>query len=98
MSGQAEAALLRDLTLACNTLILIYPINNVITQKTLHKSLAKANLEPTSAVRKFSMNLLIDEYMRSRGYILHNGHGYRKLDKHDRKTIILNKRVWMVLS
>lgn len=91
MSGQDEAELLRDLKLACDTNctnIDIYPIDNVMTQTTLHRSLTEAGYKPTTAVRKFTMNLLVDEYMRSRGYIPHNGHGYRKINKYDRDIIV----------
>ncbi len=91
MSGQDEAELLRDLKLACDTEcsnIDIYPIDNVMSQVSLHKSIHDAGYEPTSAVRKFTMNLLVDEYMRSRGYIPHNGHGYIKTDSVDRMTIV----------
>ena len=91
MSGQDEAELLKDLTVACDTgcsNIDIYPIDNVMTQTSLHKSLLDLQCEPTSAVRKFTMNLLVDEYMRSRGYAPHNGHGYRKTDVYDRDKVI----------
>jgi coproporphyrinogen III oxidase-like Fe-S oxidoreductase len=82
MSGHTEEELLSDLTLACNTGVSnidIYPIDNIMTQPGLHKALTTLGHSPTSATRKFTMNMLVDGYMRSRGYMPHNGHGYRKV-------------------
>ncbi len=83
MSGHTEDDLIADLQQACDTGISnidIYPIDNIMTQPALHKTLSKLGCLPTSATRKFSMNVLIDSYMRARGYMPHNGHGYRKVD------------------
>lgn len=33
-------------------------------------------MKPTSALRKFSMGVLIDQFMRHSGFMPHNGHGY----------------------
>lgn len=79
MSGQDEEELVADLESAvamgtCN--IDIYPIDNIMTQVGLHAKLAEAQLAPTSAMRKFSMNVLIDQFMRHSGFMPHNGHGY----------------------
>lgn len=82
MSGHTEEELLQDLTLACNTGVSnidIYPIDNIMTQPALHKALTALNYTPMSATRKFAMNMLVDGYMRSRGYMPHNGHGYRRV-------------------
>ncbi|VVD96369.1 coproporphyrinogen-III oxidase family protein [Pandoraea soli] len=79
MSGTDEDMLLRDLEQAVamrTTNIDVYPIDNVMTQVTLHRKIAKAGYSPTSAARKFSMRLLADEFMRHAGFSPHNGHGY----------------------
>jgi oxygen-independent coproporphyrinogen-3 oxidase len=79
MSGQDEEELIADLTQAVRlgtTNIDIYPIDNIVTQVGLHAKLAKADATPTSAMRKFSMNVLVDQFMRHAGFMPHNGHGY----------------------
>lgn len=79
MSGQDEEELVRDLSEAVSmgtTNIDIYPIDNIMTQVGLHKKLAEASMAPTSAMRKFSMNVLVDQFMRHSGFMPHNGHGY----------------------
>ncbi|MBX8496732.1 coproporphyrinogen-III oxidase family protein [Pseudomonas cichorii] len=82
MSGHTEEELILDLKHACDTGVSnidIYPIDNIMTQPALHKALKKLNYLPTSATRKLSMNVLADTYLRSRGYMPHNGHGYRNV-------------------
>lgn len=79
MSGQDEEELIADLHAAValgTTNIDIYPIDNIVTQVGLHEKLAKVHAIPTSAMRKFSMNVLIDQFMRHSGFMPHNGHGY----------------------
>ena len=79
MSGQDEEELIDDLHAAValgTTNIDIYPIDNIVTQTGLHAKLAKAGADPTSAMRKFGMNVLIDQFMRHAGFMPHNGHGY----------------------
>lgn len=86
MSGHTEDELISDLRQACDTGVSnidIYPIDNIMTQPALHKKLVALNHTPTSATRKFAMNMLVDAYMRSRGYMPHNGHGYRKVSRDD---------------
>lgn len=51
-------------------------VATVNSQVGLHAKLAEAKLTPTSAMRKFSMNVLIDQFMRHSGFMPHNGHGY----------------------
>ncbi len=79
MSGQDEEELIADLSQAValgTTNVDIYPIDNIVTQVGLHAKLAKADAAPTSAMRKFSMNVLVDQFMRHAGFMPHNGHGY----------------------
>jgi coproporphyrinogen III oxidase-like Fe-S oxidoreductase len=79
MSGQDEEELIADLQAAVamgTSNVDIYPIDNITTQVGLHNKLADAKLAPTSAMRKFSMNVLIDQFMRHSGFMPHNGHGY----------------------
>lgn len=79
MNGQDESHIIEDLDKAVSLgtkCIDIYPIDNIMTQVKLHKKTKDAGYQPTSATRKFSMNILIDQYMRSRGFCPHNGHGY----------------------
>ena len=79
MSGQDEDELMADLQAAAalgTTNVDIYPIDNVVTQVGLHEKLARSGAAPTSAMRKFAMNLLVDQTMRHAGFMPHNGHGY----------------------
>ncbi|EDM2051089.1 coproporphyrinogen III oxidase [Salmonella enterica subsp. enterica serovar Muenchen] len=79
MNGQDEEDIIRDLEKAVSlgtTNIDIYPIDNVMTQSKLHKSIRDKGMPVTSATRKFTMNMLVDAYMRSKGFMPHNGHGY----------------------
>lgn len=79
MHGQDEEELIADLQAAVamgTSNIDIYPIDNIMTQVGLHAKLAAAELAVTSAMRKFSMNILIDQFMRHAGFMPHNGHGY----------------------
>ncbi len=79
MSGQDEEELIADLHAAVamgTTNIDIYPIDNIMTQVGLHSKLAQAQHAPTSAMRKFGMNVLVDQFMRHAGFMPHNGHGY----------------------
>ncbi|WP_156851402.1 hypothetical protein [Bartonella refiksaydamii] len=79
MNGQDEEEIIKDLEMAVSlgtSSIDIYPIDNVVTQVKLHKAIKNRGLGFTTATRKFSMNMLIDAYMRSKGFMLHNGHGY----------------------
>ena len=82
MSGQDEEELMADLQAAIalgTTNIDIYPIDNIVTQVGLHAKLAQAGAAPTSAMRKFAMNVLIDQTMRHAGFTPHNGHGYFRI-------------------
>lgn len=79
MSGQDEEELMADLRAAValgTTNVDIYPIDNIVTQVGLHAKLEGAGASPTSAMRKFGMNVLIDQAMRHAGFMPHNGHGY----------------------
>jgi oxygen-independent coproporphyrinogen-3 oxidase len=83
MSGQDEEELIADLQAAVamgTTNIDIYPIDNIMTQVGLHKKLAESAHAPTTAMRKFSMNMLVDQFMRHSGFMPHNGHGYVRTD------------------
>lgn len=85
MSGQDEEELMADLQAAValgTTNVDIYPIDNVVTQVGLHEKLARAGAAPTSAMRKFGMNLLVDQTMRHAGFMPHNGHGYVRTGAH----------------
>lgn len=79
MSGQDEEELIADLQAAValgTTNVDIYPIDNIVTQVGLHAKLERAGATPTSAMRKFGMNVLVDQAMRHAGFMPHNGHGY----------------------
>ncbi|CEF30932.1 radical SAM protein [Xenorhabdus nematophila] len=86
MHGQDEDVIISDLDKAIAlglSNIDIYPINNVVTSSKLHKSVRDYTDNITSATRKFSMKLLIDLHMRSKGFMPHNGHGYVRADVTD---------------
>lgn len=81
MHGQSVDALKVDLDKAISLgtkNIDIYPIDNVMTQAKLHKKIARKEYPITTAKEKFHMRLEVDKYMRSRGFMPHNGHGYVK--------------------
>ena len=83
MSGQDEEELMADLQAAValgTTNVDIYPIDNIVTQVGLHTKLVQAGSAPTSAMRKFGMNVLVDQTMRHAGFMPHNGHGYFRTD------------------
>lgn len=84
MHGQTMDDFIKDLhhVLQLNTKTIdVYPINNLVTQRRLNESYKKHNLKPTSGLNKFSMNVLLKQYMKSNGYLPHNGHGYIKVNK-----------------
>lgn len=86
MNGQDEGEIVEDLERAValgTTNIDIYPIDNVMTQVTLHREIEKLNTPRTSATRKFTMNLLVDQAMRHSGFMPHNGHGYYRCTTDD---------------
>ncbi|MBX8554153.1 radical SAM protein [Pseudomonas cichorii] len=92
MSGHTEEELISDLKHASDTGVSnidIYPMDNIMTQPALHRTLKKLNHLPTSATRKLSMNVLADTYLRSRGYMPHNGHGYRNVGIEEVKNDIV---------
>ncbi|WP_206954987.1 coproporphyrinogen-III oxidase family protein [Trinickia acidisoli] len=93
MSGQDEEELMADLQAAAalgTTNVDIYPIDNIVTQVGLHAKLAQAGAAPTSAMRKFGMNVLIDQTMRHAGFMPHNGHGYFRTDTHDESEKVVS--------
>jgi len=79
MNGQSLEQLLYDLDEAIALgldNVDIYPIDNVVTQRRLHRTFATRGMEPTSATAKLEMKILVAEYMRSACFEPHNGHGY----------------------
>lgn len=83
MNGQDETEIISDIESAVKvgtTNIDLYPIDNVMTQVTLHREIDRAGFTRTSATRKFAMNVLIDQVMRHSGFMPHNGHGYVRTD------------------
>lgn len=79
MNGQSFDQLARDIGRAVqlgNSNIDIYPVNNLSTQLRLHESYQKRGMPPATATDKAAMRIFIDEMMRSRGFLPHNGHGY----------------------
>ena len=79
MNGHNEEDLIADLEESISlgtTNIDIYPIDNVMTQPKLHRLLSAEFSKKMTASRKFSMNVLVDQIMRSAGFMPHNGHGY----------------------
>jgi coproporphyrinogen III oxidase-like Fe-S oxidoreductase len=78
MDGHTDEEFLADIDEATriSDLVDVYPIDNVVTQIKLHQKLAAAGKEPTSANKRFEMNVRLREYMREKGFLPHNGHGY----------------------
>jgi anaerobilin synthase len=82
MNGQTDEEFVSDIQ---NAIALdlpnidFYPINNTVTQTSLHRAFKDAGLPPTSGLRKFLMNILLRKFMSSGGYLPHNGHGYVKV-------------------
>ncbi|WP_185750822.1 radical SAM protein [Clostridium sp. KNHs214] len=84
MHGQTIDEFIRDLNCAIklNTpTIDIYPINNLVTQTRLSTEYKNHNLNATSGLTKFLMNVILRESMKNNGYLPHNGHGYIKSSK-----------------
>lgn len=80
MNGSTEEQTILDIDYAVRlgvTNIDIYPINNAATSVKLHKALKSRTSSVMNATRKLNMKLLIDEHLRSYGYVPYNGHGYR---------------------
>lgn len=93
MNGQTVSQFESDLKLATemgNDLIDVYPIDNVVTQIKLHNKTKKLGLAPLSADTRYEMNLHLRNFMRERGFIPHNGHGYVRTTAED---IALNEVV-----
>ncbi len=79
MNGQTEEDFVKDLQQAValgTPTIDVYPIDNIATQIKLHRASEEAGLAPQSALSRFSMNVLLNAYMRTMGFLPHNGHGY----------------------
>lgn len=90
MNGQDEEDIIRDLDKSIclgTSNIDIYPIDNVMTQPKLHKAIQDRGFPLTTATRKFAMNMLIDSYMRSKGFMPHNGHGYVRTNNVDQSVV-----------
>jgi len=86
--GQSDNDFVEDIQKAAHlgiSNIDYYPINNVSTQTQLHQAYKKAGLSPTPGLRKFLMNVLLREFMKSNGYLPHNGHGYVKVSNKEIK-------------
>jgi coproporphyrinogen III oxidase-like Fe-S oxidoreductase len=82
MDGQSVDEFFEDIKAAVATgfkQIDFYPINNLVTQRKLHRKFEAAHLPPTSGEIKFWMNIALRELMQSSGYLPHNGHGYVKV-------------------
>src|SRR5207248_2068900 len=79
MSGETEDDLAQDIERACSLGLRnldFYPINNVVTQKKLHRAFRREDKRPVSGLTKFYMNIFLRECLRERGFVPHNGHGY----------------------
>jgi coproporphyrinogen III oxidase-like Fe-S oxidoreductase len=79
MNGQTQEDFIKDLqqAIALGTQTIdVYPVDNIATQIKLHRASEEAGLAPQSALNRFSMNVLLNEYMRTMGFLPHNGHGY----------------------
>lgn len=86
MNGQTEDDFISDLqkAIALGTpTIDVYPIDHVVTQIKLHQKSKEAGLPPKTAMSRFSMNVLLNQYMRSNGFLPHNGHGYVRAPKEE---------------
>ena len=80
MSGQDDEELISDLAQAVGlgtTNVDIYPIDNIVAQVGLHAKLAEAAATPTFAMRKFSMNLFVDQFMRRKIRAVDTGNAIR---------------------
>jgi anaerobilin synthase len=85
-NGQTDDEFISDIQAAISlgiNNIDFYPINNVVIQSRLHKAYADAGLQPTTGFRKFTMNILLRQFMEAAGYLPHNGHGYVKVSSQD---------------
>jgi oxygen-independent coproporphyrinogen-3 oxidase len=79
MNGQKDEEVIQDLEGAVRlgtTNIDVYPIDNIMSQPKLHRLLENESDIRTSATRKLSMTILVNQVMRTSGFMPHNGHGY----------------------
>ncbi|MCA3555978.1 radical SAM protein [Aestuariivirga sp.] len=84
MNGQSPEMFERDLEKAVdvgNSLIDVYPLDNVVTQTRLHEKTKAAGHAPLTAEMRHEMNGMLRAFMRSRGFLPHNGHGYVQASK-----------------
>jgi oxygen-independent coproporphyrinogen-3 oxidase len=93
MNGQTETQLACDVQRVCELALQnidFYPINNVVTQYSLHDTFAAEGKRPLSGLTKFYMNVFIREAMREHGYLPHNAHGYVRVppDELDRNPVV----------
>lgn len=86
MDGQTESEFISDLEKAVVLgikNIAFYPINNLVTNQSLHKSLKESGRRPLSGSTRFYMNVLLREFMESVGFLPHNGHEYVAVGKNE---------------
>jgi coproporphyrinogen III oxidase-like Fe-S oxidoreductase len=84
MNGQTPEMFERDLEQAVNvgnSLIDVYPLDNVVTQTRLHEKTKAAGLAPLTADMRHEMNAMLRSFMKSRSFLPHNGHGYVRVTK-----------------
>jgi coproporphyrinogen III oxidase-like Fe-S oxidoreductase len=84
MNGQTEDELLDDIDGACglglNNLD-FYPINDLVTQPSLHKSFRTEDMRQTSELTKFYMRLALRQALKEKNFLPHNGHGWVRVSE-----------------
>lgn len=80
--GQSIADLTENMEKAIElgvTTIDFYPLNNLASQLRLHKTFERDGLKPMSGLEKINHRMLVNEYMRHRGFAPHNGYSFVRL-------------------
>ena len=100
MDGQTEGEFVEDLEKAVRVgtrNIAFYPINNLVTQPSLHRSLQESGRRPLSGATRFYMNILLRKFMEASGFLPHNGHEYVAVDDSELRASPVTTRTYTFL-
>lgn len=91
LAGQTEDELLRDAESAMalgTTTVDFYPINNLTAPPIMHKELKASGQDYLPASTRLRYRMIIDDLLRSRGYVPINGYGYSNRRGADRGAVV----------
>lgn len=91
MAGQSVDQLYYDAEMAMQlqtTTIDFYPLNNLAAQVRMHRLVQQSDLQYLSATQRTQYRLLLDQHMRTHGYIPINGYSYSLVNSPQAQRII----------